>query len=497
MPVDPTPIAGKASDTPSLGGGPPVPASQMDWRTYLRGTWRAMIMEKWYFSLCLLFFPAAIASDIAHAPAGCSFAFSALALVPLAERLGFVTEQLALHIGQAAAGLINVSMGNVPELIFLIVCIGNNQVDVAAGALLGGVLSNLLLVGGLSFFFSGIRRRHTSYSATLSSSLTQMIQLAATSFALCSMLPQVLKTMLDPQALQAYSKIPERMTPEDWTKVNKTVVQPTLLISRFLSLTLLVAYGCFLYFSLRTHKADLDAEEKEASRRAGVEAGGKGEGEDGGASDDDDDEEDVLGLAGSVFWMGLLIILISYLSDILVGAIDAAAVSMHVSSFFLAAVVVPNVNNAPEHAVAIQLAWRNRVSGTVAIAVGSAMQLATLLLPLGVILDWMVHGNRMGAMSLSFPIIEAAHFWLVTVLAVGIYNRGRSTWISGVVLIFAYLSVVGVWYCLPLVRTPAAAPPTMGANEQVPPAQLRLITAMGRHLAGNPGQAQPLQPHTS
>ena len=34
-----------------------------------------------------------------------------LALVPQAERLGYVTEQLSLHLGQTVAGLINVTCG--------------------------------------------------------------------------------------------------------------------------------------------------------------------------------------------------------------------------------------------------------------------------------------------------------------------------------------------------------------------------------------------------
>ena len=45
------------------------------------------------------------------------FTFSLLAIAPFAERLSFVTEQLALHTSEVFGGLLNATFGNVTELI--------------------------------------------------------------------------------------------------------------------------------------------------------------------------------------------------------------------------------------------------------------------------------------------------------------------------------------------------------------------------------------------
>ena len=47
----------------------------------------------------------------------CPLRCSLLVLVPLAERLSFVTEQLALHTNAVLSGLLNATFGNVTELI--------------------------------------------------------------------------------------------------------------------------------------------------------------------------------------------------------------------------------------------------------------------------------------------------------------------------------------------------------------------------------------------
>ena len=75
-----------------------------------------------------------------------------LALVPLAERLRYVTDQLASYTNQVVAGLLNVTCGNVPELIVVLVALAQDEMRVIQYAIVGGVLSNLLLVSGLSFF---------------------------------------------------------------------------------------------------------------------------------------------------------------------------------------------------------------------------------------------------------------------------------------------------------------------------------------------------------
>ena len=87
------------------------------------------------------------------------FVFSLIALCPLAERLGFVTEQLASYTSDTVGGLLNATFGNATELIVSLVAINADLLRVVQLSLLGSVLSNILLVLGTAFFVGGLRFR--------------------------------------------------------------------------------------------------------------------------------------------------------------------------------------------------------------------------------------------------------------------------------------------------------------------------------------------------
>merc|ERR1711998_797079 len=68
-------------------------------------------------NLLLLCTPPAMLSHYLDWGQGHTFTLSLLAIAPFAERLSFVTEQLALHTSETLGGLLNATFGNVTELI--------------------------------------------------------------------------------------------------------------------------------------------------------------------------------------------------------------------------------------------------------------------------------------------------------------------------------------------------------------------------------------------
>ena len=81
---------------------------------YFGAVMHAMFMQKPVLAMLHIFLPPALWWQYTTAPDddynNCLlFLFSLLALVPQAERLGYVTEQLSLHLGQTMAGLIHVT----------------------------------------------------------------------------------------------------------------------------------------------------------------------------------------------------------------------------------------------------------------------------------------------------------------------------------------------------------------------------------------------------
>merc|ERR1712087_213968 len=99
---------------------------------------------------------------------GMVFLFSLLAIAPFAERLSFVTEQLALHTSETLGGLLNATFGNVTELIVSIFALSRQMYRIVQVSLLGSILSNLLLVLGCAFFAGGVSFKKQTFNATSS-----------------------------------------------------------------------------------------------------------------------------------------------------------------------------------------------------------------------------------------------------------------------------------------------------------------------------------------
>lgn len=84
------------------------------------------------------------------------FTINFFAIIPLAAVLSFATEQISVKLGEALGGLLNATFGNAVELIVSIVALKDGQIEVVQSSMLGSILSNLLLVMGMCFFFGGI-----------------------------------------------------------------------------------------------------------------------------------------------------------------------------------------------------------------------------------------------------------------------------------------------------------------------------------------------------
>ncbi|KAJ0089165.1 hypothetical protein Patl1_31723 [Pistacia atlantica] len=115
------------------------------------------------------------------------FGLSLLGLTPLAERVSFLTKQIAYYTGPTVGGLLNATCGNATELIIAIFALAEHQIDVVKYSLLGSILSNLLLVLGTSLFCGGIAnlKKEQKYDRR-QADVNTLLQLLAL---LCHMLP--------------------------------------------------------------------------------------------------------------------------------------------------------------------------------------------------------------------------------------------------------------------------------------------------------------------
>merc|ERR1719265_298281 len=87
------------------------------------------------------------------------FTLNFVALIPLAKMLGDFTEELqAALANEVISGLVSATLGNAVEMIVTIQMLRKGKVAIVKEALIGSVLSNMLLVLGSSFFCGGLSR---------------------------------------------------------------------------------------------------------------------------------------------------------------------------------------------------------------------------------------------------------------------------------------------------------------------------------------------------
>ncbi|CAK8541913.1 unnamed protein product [Lathyrus sativus] len=350
-----------------------------------------------------LLFPAIPAAIVAHyLRFGQSWIFilSLLGLTPLAERVSFLTEQIAFFTGPTVGGLLNATCGNATELIIAIFALSTNKIAVVKYSLLGSILSNLLLVLGTSLICGGIAniRVEQKYDRRQADVNSLMLLLAL----LCLMLPM----------LFTYSAASPELT-----------VEPSLYLSRAASIVMLVAYFAYLIFQLWTHRQLFEAEDE-------------GEGE-----NNEEEEEAVIGFGSGFAWLAGMTVFVAILSEYVVDTIEDASDSWGLSVSFLSIILLPIVGNAAEHAGAIIFAFKNKLDISLGVALGSATQIAMFVVPLCVIVAW-----GMGVkMDLNFNFLETGSLAVAIIVTSFTLQDGTSHYMKGVILLLCYF-VIGACF---------------------------------------------------
>ncbi|KAK1649660.1 hypothetical protein QYE76_067465 [Lolium multiflorum] len=249
------------------------------WRMALRSVRIVIFQAK--INVLLPFGPLAI--TLHYIPGnhqGWVFLFSLIGITPLAERLGYATEQLACYTGPTIGGLLNATFGNATEMIISIYALKNGMIRVVQQSLLGSILSNMLLVLGCAFFAGGLAHPDRDQvfnkaSAVVNSGLLLMAVLGL-------MFPAVLH----------------------FTHSEAHYGKSEVSLSRFSSCIMLVAYASYLFFQLKSQRSLYSpiGEEEETTE------------------DEEDEKEITQGEA--IAWLFVLTIWISILSGYLVDAIQ-------------------------------------------------------------------------------------------------------------------------------------------------------------------------------
>ena len=338
------------------------------------------------------------ALDAAGAPKVATFFVAALGLAALAEVFGEAMEQVGKRIGPGPTGLLQSSLGNLPELLFAIFALRAGLNSVVQAALIGSVLANVLLVLGLAFLGGGMRHGTQTFAPEG---------------------PRMLVTLLTLAAGAA-------LVPTLAAKLG-AAGHHTAALSDAAAVILLVVYLASIPFWLSggPQAAVARAPAEGAPRSAPT--------------------------AAKPLWpLGLAIVLLAAasvgsgaVSQWFVSALVPATKSLGISTAFTGLVIVALASNAVENIAGVRFAWKARPDYAISTILNSPLQITLFLMPVLVLAS-----SFIGPEHLTFvfpPLLVAALAVAVVVVAVVVYD-GEYSWLEGVALLALYAVIAAAFW---------------------------------------------------
>jgi len=373
---------------------------------YLLGSW---------VNVLLIFVPLSAAAHYAQWDAGVRFGLSFMAIVPLARLLGEATDQLSIKLGQTLGGLLNASFGNAVEIIVAVDALMQGQLRIVQTSLLGSILSNLLLVLGMSFFAQGVTHGHAAegtFGATAAQTSTSLMTLSC----LTLIIPAAyhIKFNGEPSVQDALDALSFNTIP---SHPHDASLPGLLIISRGTAVLLLLTYGAYLFFELRSHKELFD---EVKPRRDGEVV--------------EEEEQAQMSMISAGVCLIAVTVVTSFCADFLVGSIEETAEKYHIPKAFIGIVLLPLVSNAAEHVTSVWMAVKSKMELVISISIGSSIQIATFVIPLLVIIGWIV-GQPL---SLFFADFETIILFVAVLLVNLLIQDGKSNYMEGLMLMVLY-----------------------------------------------------------
>jgi Ca2+:H+ antiporter len=346
---------------------------------------------KRYFYITLVFVPAAVVAALMVANPVPVFILAALGVIPLADLIGEATEELAARVGPRVGGLLNATLGNAAELIIAIFAIREGLLDLVKASITGSILGNLLLVLGLSVLLGGLRNGIQNFDRRQAALNSTMLVLSVVALVIPSLFSRAIEP--DFAAEQAFSES--------------------------VAVVMMVLYGLSVLYFLSTKRGPLAREAVVHEARWSV-------------------RRSLITLLVST--IGIVV-----LSEMLVGAVEPVVERLGLTEFFLGIIIIPIVGNVAEHLVAVEVAIKDRMELSLAVSLGSSLQVALFVAPLLVFISLLFDHTLL----LIFTDFELIALFSASLVAALVALDGESNWLEGTQLLAVYLIIGLAFYFLP------------------------------------------------
>ena len=364
-------------------------------------------------------------TNLLDLPALVRFVAAVVALAGGAVAVSDATERLAHRLSPAATGVVQSTLGNLPELFLAIFALQAGLVQVVAAALIGSVLGNALFVLGLALVAGGLRHGKITFSAAAN-------RLYAT------------ELLLGVAAL---------IVPFLATQPGAPDFGHAQELSAFVAIVLLILFAISVPISLRMKQAgpgvvrnieaatstDAIVEQALAEAQAAVPAPARGA-----SPAPAESKHDLQPLWQTIVLLGASAASAAFVADWFVGALEPAMATIGMSEAFAGLIVVAIAGNAIEHLAGVTAAYKNRGDLSMSLILNSALQVVLFLTPVLVLLSFFVAPVPM---TLIFDPLLLGTLVVTTLLIYVIVDDGEANAFEGAMLLGLYAIVAAaVWW---------------------------------------------------
>ncbi len=331
---------------------------------------------------------AGVARYVSGVPRVVAFILAAVALAGDAWVVSSATEQVGERFGPAVTGVLQSTLGNLPEFFVVVFALNAGQKIVAETAILGSILVNALLVLGLVIVVGSRREddRIMRFGARLPNDTATLLLI--TSFII----------VLVGLATSAHDPASHHV---------KTISIVTAVV-------ILLVYGTWLMGYLRHEQRSEPGDRTHATPRVPIST-----------------SLILLAFAGTGS---------AFVSDWFVNALQPTIDSLHISKSFAGLVIVAIAGNAVENAVGVVLAHKGQYELAISVVKNSVAQIAAFLYPLLVLVSLLT------ATTLTFSLapIYIGALLGTAIIVWQITGDGEATPFEGAALISAFVILATV-----------------------------------------------------
>ena len=343
--------------------------------------------------MALALVPLSLALEYFEAPSTLVFLGAAAAIVPLADWIRRGTEQLARIAGPAIGGLLNITFGNVAELILALFVLRTGNVTVVKATITGSIVSNSLLGLGLAILVGSWGREKQVFNRGRAGLLASLLILSLIALLLPALFDYTERSL---RGVAGAGALDEKL-------------------SLGVAAVLIVVYASNLLYTLVTHRNVFGPEEQAEHGK---------------------DSPGTWSL-----WQGLAVlaaatVAVAFEAKLISGALEATSHTLGLTEFFLGIMVLPLIGNAAEYFAAVYFARQDRMDLVITIAVGSTIQIALFTAPVLVLVSWLMGTPMDLVFSNPLELVAVAG---VTFAVNAIAQDGETNWLEGVLLLAVYV----------------------------------------------------------